>query len=443
MKTGKMTAALAALAIFGAPLFAPCTMPLRTAEAAFVSRDADQTPYNENAETDPYGQTYFRALPAILRERRETLETPRWKMPWSGFGFFAPPGELGQLFAVLGKEAEEEEEEALAGKTMAVYNSRYVQRMDTCVTSILESRAAYQGGHRGRFSVTGRNFDSRRGRELALGDVFSDTGAVISLIAGRLRADYPGVVFRDDLEGGLSEKAEKGRLSWTLFARGATFYFEPREIVPGADRYDTGQMIYTATIFYNEAPELFIEPYNRGSAAWSFEVEPFMPIRVPLGDGSTAMLQVSGGKIRLGDHECVEEGALRYRRTTFVSLMDGRRYLYMDVAPREKSEPHELRVYRLSADGIERLPGSRPLTMLASPPDDDEDRLILPMISPGNFCLCEAVSPGEQPTDLYRWLRVQDLTEIDVYQLIEEEKAHVHYHVGPDGWPEAGQMWNY
>ncbi|MBO5515772.1 MAG: hypothetical protein J5963_06670, partial [Schwartzia sp.] len=28
-------------------------------------------------------------------------------------------------------------------------------------------------------------------------------------------------------------------------------------------------------------------------------------------------------------------------------------------------------------------------------------------------------------------------------QLIEEEKAHVHYHVGPDGWPEAGQMWNY
>ncbi len=444
MKTGKMTAAaLAALAILGAPVFVPCTMPLRTAEAAFVSRDADQTPYKENAEVDSYGQEYFRALPAILRERRETVETVRWKMPWSGFGFFAPPGELGQLFAVLGKEAEEEEEEALAGKTMAVYNSRFVQRMDTCVTSILESRAAYQGGHRGRFRVTGRNFDSRRGRELAFGDVFSDTGAVIGLIAGRLRADYPGVAFRDDLEGELSEKAEKGRLSWTLFARGATFYFEPREIVPGADRYDTGQMIYTATIFYNEAPELFIEPYNRGSAAWNFEVEPFMPVRVPLGDGSTAMLQASGRKIRLGGHEFTEEGALRYQRATFVSLMDGRRYLYMDVAPREKSEPHELRVYRLSADGIERLPGSRPLTMLASPPDDDEDRLILPMISPGNFCLCEAVSPGEQLTDLYRWLRVQDLTEIDVYQLIEEEKAHVHYHVGPDGWPEVGQIWNY
>ena len=184
MKTGKMTAAaLAALAILGAPLFAPIAMPLQTTEAASVSQDADQTPYNENVEVDPYGQVYFRPLPAILRERRETLETLRWKMPWSGFGFFAPPGELGQLFVVLGKEAEEEEEEALAGKTMAVYNSRYVQRMDTCVTSILESRAAYQGGHRGRFSVTGRNFDSRSGRELALDDVFTNPVTVGGLIS--------------------------------------------------------------------------------------------------------------------------------------------------------------------------------------------------------------------------------------------------------------------
>ena len=443
MKFGKTTAALAALAILGAPLFAPCSMPLRIAEAASVSRDVDQTPYNENVEVDPYGQAYFRPLPAILRERRETLETPRWKMPWSGFGFFAPPGELGNIFAVLGKEAEEEEEKALAGKSMAVYNSRYVQRMDTHVTSILESRAAYQGGHRGRFRVTGRNFDSRSGRELALDDVFTNPVTVGGLISEHLRVDYPDVAFRDDLLYRLREKAETGKLSWTLFARGAIFYFEPREIVPGADRYDTGQMIYTATILYEEVPVLFTDEYRQGSPAWSMELEPGTPVRVPLGGGTKAILQVGGRKIRLGDHEFIEEGALRYQRFTFVSLMDGRCYLYADVAPHEKSEPHELRVYRLSADGIERLPGSRPLTMLASPPDDDEDRLILPMISPGNFCLCEAVIPGEQPTDLYRWLRVQDLTEIDVYQLIEEEKAHVHYHVGPDGWPEVGQIWNY
>ena len=58
MKFGKTTAALAALAILGAPLFAPCSMPLRIAEAASVSRDVDQTPYNENVEVDPYGQAY-------------------------------------------------------------------------------------------------------------------------------------------------------------------------------------------------------------------------------------------------------------------------------------------------------------------------------------------------------------------------------------------------
>ena len=326
---------------------------------------------------------------------------------------------------------------------MAIYHRRYVQRMDTVVTSILESHAAYQGGHRGRYGVTGRNFNSRRGEELALDDVFEDTGALPGLIAERLRTDYPGVAFRDNLEDWLSEKVAEGHLEWTLFARGATFYFTPRSIVPTADTYAAGQMIYTATIFYSEAPELFIEPYNFGAAAWSFEVEQFMPVRVPLGDGSTAMLQVGGLKIRLGDHEFTEEEALRYQRFTFVSLMDGRRYLYADVAPKEKTEPHELRVYRLSADGVERLPGSRPLTTLASPPDDDEDRLILPMISPGNFCLCEAVAPGEEPTEPFRWMKIIDVIRSDHKQLFAEEEARARYHVGSDGWPEEGSMGGY
>lgn len=441
MKPRKMTAtALAALVIIGALLFAPVMTYTQEAEAAAASRDVDRTPYNRNAEIDPYGRGRSRPLPAILRERRETVETVRWKMPWSGFGCFESPGELERLFSILGDEAEEEEATALAGESMAVYNSRYVQRMDGLVTSILESRAAYQGGHRGRFSVKGRNFNSRRGEELALDDVFEDTGALPGMIAERLRTDYPGIVFRDDLEGRLSEQTEQGSLSWTLFARGATFYFTPRSIVPTADTYDAGQMIYTATIFYNEAPELFVEPYNIGSPAWSFEVEPFMPVRVPMGDGSTAILQVGGKKIRLGDHEFTEEESLRYQRFTFISLMDGRRYLYADVAPHEKAMPHELRVYRLSADGVERLPGSRPLTMLASPPDDEDDKLILPMISPGNFCLCEAVTPGEEPTEPYRWMKIIDVIRSDHKQLYEEEQARARYHVGPDGWPEEGSI---
>ena len=444
MRPGKMTAAaLAAVAFFGAPLFAPCGAPLQTAEAAVASRDVDRTPYNKNAEVDPYGRGPFRPLPAILRERRETVEGVNWKMPWSGFGCFESPGELERLFSILGDEAEEEEATALAGEGMAIYHSRYVQRMDGLVTSILESHAAYQGGHRGRYGVTGRNFNSRRGEELALDDVFADTGVLPGLIAERLRADYPGVVFQDDLEDRLFKQLEEGHLQWTLFGRGATFYFTPRSIVPTADRYDTGLMVYTATIFYNEAPELFIDPYNKGPAAWSFEVEPFMPVRVPLGDGSTAMLQVGGQKIRLGDYELAEEEALRYRRFTFVSLMDGRRYLYADVAPRDKSQPHELRVYQLSADGVERLPGSRPLTMLASPPGDEEDRLILPMISPGNFCLCEAVAPGEEPTEPYRWMKIIDVIRSDHKQLYEEEQARARYHVGSDGWPEEGSMGGY
>ena len=446
MRLKKTTAlALAAATFFGASLSpAPCGTPLKTAEAAFAPNTADRTPYEENTAIDPYGQTYFRAQPVILRVRRETMETTGKKVPWSGFGCFYPPGEIEHIFSVLGKEAKEEEEEALSGKRMPIYRSKFVQRMDWSVTSILESHAAYQGGMRGRFGVFGRNYDTREGRELALDDMFTDTAALAELIAARLRADYPGVTFRDTLDEKLLEKAGGDHLQWTLFARGATFYFTPFDIVAGSDRYDAGQMIYTATIFFDEAPELFVEEYRKGSAAWSFEVEPLMPVRVPLGDGTTAMLSVYGKKIHLGDHELVEEDPLRYQRCTFVSLMDGRRYLYVDFAPYARGEtlPHELRVYRLSSDGIERLPGSRPLTMLASVEDED-DLLILPMTSPGNFCLCEAVEPGEEPNDFYRWMTIRDIGHIDHNQLFEEEKAHVHYHVGPDGWPEEGAMRDY
>jgi hypothetical protein len=413
-------------------------------EAAFVSNTVDRTPYEENVEIDPYGRSYFRALPGILRVRRETMEATGKKMPWSGFGAFTNPGEAGNVFEALNRDAMEEQEEALSGKSMPIYRSKFVQRMDTSVVSFLESNAAYQGGHRGRYGVSGRNFDARWSKELTLDDMFTDTAALAELIAARLRADYPGVAFRDTLDDKLLEKAGEGHLQWTFFARGATFYFTPYDIVAGADRYDAGQMIYTATIFFHEAPELFDEEYRMGAPAWSFEVEPSMPIRVPLGDGTTAMLTVSGKKIQLGDFEFVEEEPLRYQRCTFVSLMDGRRYLYADVAPYAKGEtlPHELRVYRLSFDGIERLPGSRPLTMLASIEDED-DRLILPMTSPGNFCLCKATSPGEEPADHYRWLMNRDIGHANIHEILEEEKAHVHYHVGPDGWPEEGAMWKY
>nr|MBO6294822.1 hypothetical protein [Schwartzia sp. (in: firmicutes)] len=124
MKTKTMTvAALAALAMLGAPMLAPNgTHDAQTAEAAFASRDVDQTPYAQNAEVDPHGQTYFRALPVILREKREPTTIPNKKMPWSGFGFFSSPGELGHIFSVLEKDAKAEEETALAGKSMPIYN---------------------------------------------------------------------------------------------------------------------------------------------------------------------------------------------------------------------------------------------------------------------------------------------------------------------------------
>ncbi len=198
MKPRKKAACLlVALAIFGAPFF-PETYgtALQTVEAAFAPNTVDQTPYEKNVEIDPYGQSYMRALPGILRVRRETIEATRKKMPWSGFGAFTNPGEAGNVFDALNREAMEEQEEALSGKRMPIYRSKFVQRMDTSIVSILESNAAYQGGHRGRYGVSGRNFDTRWSKELTLDDMFTDTAALPGLIAERLRSDYPCAAVR-------------------------------------------------------------------------------------------------------------------------------------------------------------------------------------------------------------------------------------------------------
>ena len=66
-----------------------------------------------------------------------------------------------------------------------------------------------------------------------------------------------------------------------------------------------------------------------------------------------------------------------------------------------------------------------------------------PLISPGNFCLCEAVPPGEEPAEPYRWMKIIDVIRADHHQLYEEEMARVRYHVGSDGWPEEGSMGGY
>ena len=87
-------------------------------------------------------------------------------------------------------------EEAFAGSAdsfLSFQDNVYynVRRADTRILSILEQRTSYSGGDHGDQVWKSVNLDPATGADIELSAVFKDTEALKSLLADRLRADYP------------------------------------------------------------------------------------------------------------------------------------------------------------------------------------------------------------------------------------------------------------
>lgn len=133
-------------------------------------------------------------------------------------------------------------------------NSEYfVQRADDRILSVRVDGDTYTGGVHPNYGVVGMNLDPVTGEPMELSDVLTDLEELPTILTEKIRSKYTFEPFSDlqeQLEG-----YEDGHYSWTLDYQGITFYFSPYEIAP----YAAG--LLTATIWYDELPELFVEKY--------------------------------------------------------------------------------------------------------------------------------------------------------------------------------------
>ncbi len=144
----------------------------------------------------------------------------------------------------------------------------WVVRADSQVTSLLRQSSSYLGGAHGIYGYGASVFDSRTGRRLSLEEAVTDTDRLGELAQKRLQEKYGEEQFWESAKDVVKEEAEDGSLTWTAGYEGLTIYFDPYELAP----YSYGAL--TATILYEEEPDLFSEKIRNVPDSWAVQVIP-------------------------------------------------------------------------------------------------------------------------------------------------------------------------
>ncbi len=277
----------------------------------------------------------------------------------------------------------------------------FLRRADTLAVSFLESTLSDEGDGYGRYILRGKNYDTRTGRELSLSDVCPDPGGLAGAIDAQLRRDYPEAPFLAD--GGqkiawiVESMARANALQWTLDPAGASFYFDRAEL----DGETTG--LFTATVLFDERPELFRDEYRRAPQSYCLELRPWLPVRTLFADGSGAAVQIqqtasSDEKLTVfcGGGRYTEPGAARDVRAMLVSLADGRRYIYADILSGERN--FITYVYDLNGNAPAPVPTARAMTRCAAlrPPQPGiyGEETFYAMTDPEDFLMVYVGGPG-------------------------------------------------
>lgn len=158
-------------------------------------------------------------------------------------------------------------------------NEYLVQRADSVVLSARGEWNSYAGGAHPNYGTGGYNYDSQTGKELLLSDVVTDVSAIPEIVSEILIARNPMEPF-GDLKGTLSEYKEE-QFAWTIDYQSITFYFSPYEIAA----YASG--LLTATIFFDENPDLFNEKYTKAPGCYAYEIPAHNNIELDIDEEDT------------------------------------------------------------------------------------------------------------------------------------------------------------
>lgn len=164
-----------------------------------------------------------------------------------------------------------------------------IQRADEKVFSIRHKFYEYTGGMHPNNYTAGVNLNPESGSSYVLEDIISDTTVLLSMIEERLFEKYPAEIFFEE-KGCVLDNYAIEDLQWTLGYQGITFYFSP---------YDLSAYVYgtlSATIWFDEAPELFYQEYTcapEQGYAFSFLSGEEVEFDRNLSDGQRDVLSVS------------------------------------------------------------------------------------------------------------------------------------------------------
>lgn len=179
-------------------------------------------------------------FPALAQNLREMTE----------FDFEYNAGILAEMLPYAREAAEQE---FFGGFTSN--SSYFVQRADDRILSIRVDENQYTGGAHPNYGVIGWNLDPSTGEALDLSDVLTGLESLPSILTEKITEKYtyePFSGLQEDLEG-----RDEGSYQWTMDYQGITFYFSPYDIAS----YAAG--LLTATIWFDEMPELFVEKYTQ------------------------------------------------------------------------------------------------------------------------------------------------------------------------------------
>lgn len=273
-----------------------------TGEETEAETASDQTPETREGEgREPEGDSLVKGEPpVILSLMRNSQYDPVWdegkalchtrySRIWLDSRQEADPGTGAQAFPQLARALEELNDQAAeeAAKSIKDLETRarnqaadgysgelswerevWAVRADSQVTSLLWENSIYLGGAHGLCWYGASVFDSRTGRQLTLEEVVTNTDRLGELAAERMEEKYGEEIFWESVKDVVTEETGNGSLTWTAGYEGITLYFDPYELAP----YSYGAL--TATILYEEEPDLFSEKIRQAPDSWAVQVIP-------------------------------------------------------------------------------------------------------------------------------------------------------------------------
>lgn len=211
----------------------------------------------------------------------------------------------------------------------------YVVRADSNAVSVLHDWYAYWGGAHPIYGYYALNYDTQSGKRLAFADVVKDVDAFFVQVENKLWLEY-----EDSMKEMLSMKeycegtdfSDPNLTCWSVGNEGVTYYFDP--YVLGS--YAMGAQI--VTIYYEEAPELFVEKYTQVPDSYVIPVDRATPLRLDVkGKGIREEISIDHIYVdEMTNHWGVHVGSRSltiedwgYDETSYIVRANGKYYLYL------------------------------------------------------------------------------------------------------------------